>query len=139
MARFLPGSTTLRPFLHRLRGAKIHGKVFIGDDVYLENEYPERVEIHDGAAILVRSTLIAHFDYREPGGQGKIIIEKNAVILANCTIVCSPGHSLTIGEGSVISAGSVVQFARITAFFSLFKTPISFIRSFAFIYSSDIQ
>ena len=109
MARFLPGSTSLRPFLHRLRGAKIHGKVFIGDDVYLENEYPERIEIHDGAAILVRSTLIAHFDYRAPGGEGRIIIEKNAVILANCTIVCSPGHSLTIGEGSVISAGSVVQ------------------------------
>jgi acetyltransferase-like isoleucine patch superfamily enzyme len=109
MARFLPGSTSLRPFLHRLRGVKIHGKVFIGDDVYLENEYPERVEIHDGAAILLRSIIIAHFDYRGLGDEGKIIIEKNAVILANSTIICSPGRSLTIGEGSVISAGSVVQ------------------------------
>jgi len=49
MARFLPGSKSLRPFLHGLRGVKIHGTVFIGDDVYLENEYPECVEIHDGA------------------------------------------------------------------------------------------
>lgn len=104
MARFLPGSTTLRPFLHRLRGVKIYGKIFIGDDVYLENEYPERVEIHDGGAILLRSTIISHF-----GGRGKIIIEKNAVILSGCMIICSPGQTLTIGEGSVISAGSVVQ------------------------------
>jgi acetyltransferase-like isoleucine patch superfamily enzyme len=105
MARFLPGATNLRPFLHRLRGVKIHGKVIIGDDVYLENEYPECVEIHDGALIGLRSTIIAHFM-----GMGKIIIEKNAVILSNCTIVCSPGQTpLTIGEGSVISAGSVVQ------------------------------
>jgi carbonic anhydrase/acetyltransferase-like protein (isoleucine patch superfamily) len=104
MARFLPGSTSLRPFLHRLRGVKVYGNIFIGDDVYLENEYPECVEIHDGAGIALRSTIIAH-----TRGEGKIIIEKNVVIAVGCTIICSPGQSLTIGEGSVISAGSVVQ------------------------------
>lgn len=104
LARHLPGSTNLRPFLHRLRGVKIYGKVFIGDDVYLENEFPECVEIHDGALIGLRSTIIAHA--REPG---KIIIEKNAVIAACCTIVCSAGQTLTIGEAAVLSAGSVVS------------------------------
>ncbi len=104
MARFLPGATNLRPFLHRLRGVKIHGKIFIGDDVYLENEYPECVEIYEGALIALRSTIIAH-----TRGPGKVIIEKNAVIAVGCTIVCPSGQSLTIGEGSVISVGSVVQ------------------------------
>lgn len=104
MARFLPGSTNLRPFLHRLRGVKIHGTVFIGDDVYLENEFPECVEIHDGVNIGLRSTIIAHA--REPG---KIVIEKNALVAACCTIACSAGQTLTIGEGSVLSAGSVVS------------------------------
>ena len=103
MARFLPGSVNLRPFLHRLRGVKIHGSVFIGDDVYLENEYPECVEIHDGAAVGLRCTIVAH-----TRGPGKIIIEKNVTIATGCTIVCSSGKTLTIGEGSVISAGSVV-------------------------------
>jgi len=103
MARFLPGSTSLRPFLHRLRGVKIQGTVFIGDDVYLENEYPECVELHDGVAIGLRSTIIAH-----TGGLGRIIIEKNAMIATGCTIVCSAGQTLTVGEGSVLSAGSVV-------------------------------
>jgi hypothetical protein len=29
----------MRPFLGRLRGVEIRNRVFIGDDVYLENEY----------------------------------------------------------------------------------------------------
>ena len=103
MARSLPGATNLRPFLHRLRGVKIQGNIFIGDDVYLENEYPECVEIQDGALIGLRSTIIAH-----TRGPGKIIIGKNAVLAVGCTIVCAAGQQLTIGEGSVISAGSVV-------------------------------
>jgi len=103
MARTLPGSTSLRPFLHRLRGVKIHGTVFIGDDVYLENEFPECVEMHDGASIGLRSTVVAH-----TRGAGKIIIEKQAAVTAGCLIVCPEGKTLTIGEGAVIAAGSTV-------------------------------
>jgi acetyltransferase-like isoleucine patch superfamily enzyme len=106
MARFLPGSTSLRPFLHRMRGVKIQGRVFIGDDVYLENEYPECVEIHDGAGIGLRSTLVAHSG--DTGERGKIVIGKNAAIMSCCTVICSAGQTLTIGEASVLSAGSVV-------------------------------
>ena len=100
LARFLPGATSLRPFLHRLRGVKIYGSVFIGDEVYIENEYPECVEIHDQAQIGLRSTIIAHV-IREPG---KIIIGKKAWIGANCVITCPPGRILTIGECSVVGA-----------------------------------
>lgn len=103
MARILPGSTNLRPFLHRLRGVKIGVGVFIGDDVYLENEFPECVEIQDGASIGLRSTVIAH-----TRGAGKIVIGKQAAITAGCLIVCPEGKTLTIGEGAVISAGSTV-------------------------------
>jgi heptaprenylglycerol acetyltransferase len=103
LARVLPGSTSLRPFIHRLRGVRITGNVFIGDDVYLENEYPECVEIQDGALIGLRSTIVAH-----SGGPGKIIIGRHAVIAAGCLIVCAQGKVLTIGEGAVVSAGSTV-------------------------------
>jgi len=106
MARFLPGSTSLRPFLHRMRGVKIQGRVFIGDDVYLENEYPECVEIRAGAGIGLRSTIVAHSG--GIGEHGKILIERNAAIMSCCTVVCSAGRTLTIGENSVVSAGSVV-------------------------------
>ncbi|MBJ6749863.1 acyltransferase [Geomonas anaerohicana] len=83
---------------------KITGRVFIGDDVYLENEYPENVEIQEGAQIALKTILIAH-----TRGAGKIIIGKNAFIGANCLITAAGGQTLTIGEGSVIKAATVVS------------------------------
>ena len=104
MARFLPGGRNLRPFLHRVRGVKIGKNVFIGDDVYLEEDFPECVEIHDGVVIAPRCTIIA-----QTRGPGKIVIEKNVAFGANCLVVCALGKTLTIGEGAVISAGSTVS------------------------------
>jgi acetyltransferase-like isoleucine patch superfamily enzyme len=104
MARVLPGGGDLRPFLHRLRGVKIHGSVYIGDDVYLDEDCPESVEIHDGVVIAHRCTIIGHTK-----GVGKIVIEKQAAIGSGCLIVCRAGQTLTIGEGAVISAGSTVS------------------------------
>jgi len=103
-ARFAPGATSLRPLLHRLRGVGIVGRVFIGDDVYLENEFPECIELHDGAQISVRSILIAH-----TRGIGKIVIGRDAFIGPNCVITAAPGATLRIGDGSVIAASSVVS------------------------------
>jgi len=103
LARNVPGATGFRPFLHRLRGVKIGNDVFIGDDVYLENEYPNAIEIQDGVQISVRATIIAH-----TRGPGKVIIEKDAFIGPNTVIVVSAGRTLIIGEGAVIGAGVVV-------------------------------
>ncbi len=102
-ARVAPGSTTIRPFLHRLRGVRITGQVFIGDDVYLENEYPECIELEEGAQICLRSVLVAH-----TRGAGRIVIRKNAFIAANCVITAAAGRTLTVGEGAVVTASSVV-------------------------------
>jgi acetyltransferase-like isoleucine patch superfamily enzyme len=103
VARFAPGATSLRPFLHKLRGVRITGRVFIGDDVYIENEYPECIELHDGAQICLRSILIAHTH-----GSGRIVIGKDAFVGANCVLNASPGATLTVGEGSVIATSSVI-------------------------------
>jgi serine acetyltransferase len=103
LARFLPGATSLRPFLHRLRGVKVAKGVFIGDEVYLDNEYPEAIELREGALIGLRSTIVAH-----TRGAGRVVIGKNAVLGAGTLITCSGGQSLEIGEGAVLGAGSVV-------------------------------
>jgi serine acetyltransferase/acyl carrier protein len=103
LCRVLPGATSVRPFLHRLRGVRIQGRVAIGDDVYIENEYPESVEIEEGAMIGLRSTIVAH-----TRGAGKIIIGKNVFIGANCVLLTSGNRSLRIGEGAVIMASSVI-------------------------------
>lgn len=103
IARFSPGGSTVRPFLHKLRGVRITGHVFIGDDVYLENEYPECIELQDGAQVLIRSILLAH-----TRGLGRIVVGKNAMIGANSVLTATAGTTLTIGEGSVVSASSIV-------------------------------
>lgn len=103
LARRLPGATTLRPILHRWRGAKIGRNVFIAEEVYLENEYPEAVEIQDGAQVSLRVILLAH-----TRGPGKLIIGKNAYIGPNVVIATTSGRTLKIGEGAVIGAGVII-------------------------------
>jgi len=103
IAQYSPGATGFRPFLHKLRGVKILGDVFIGDQVYLENEYPHRVELHQGVQIALRTIILCHFR-----GPGKVILKENVWIGANCVIAATPGLELSIGEGSVVAASSVV-------------------------------
>ncbi len=104
LARSLPGAWTVRPYLHKLRGVKIYGKIFIGDDVYIENENPENVEIHDNSRIVLRSIIMSH-----ARGEGRVIIERNVYIGLGSTIISAGGEVRRIGEGSVIAARSVVN------------------------------
>jgi acetyltransferase-like isoleucine patch superfamily enzyme len=103
VARLGPGATSLRPFLHRLRGVKVGSRVFIGDDVYLESAYPEQVEIRENVAISMRCVIVAHSK-----GHGRIILEKDSVIGVGSILWCPGGRELRIGEGAVIGAGSVI-------------------------------
>jgi serine acetyltransferase len=103
LARVCPGATSIRPFLHRARGVKIGAGVFIGEDVYIDNEYPECVEIQDRVQISLRAIIIAH-----TRGPGRVIIEKEAFVGPNCVLVCGAGRALKIGAGAVIGAGSVI-------------------------------
>lgn len=103
LARFSPGCTTVRPFLHRLRGVSIGKDVFIGDEVYLENEHPSAVEIQDGVHISLRAVILAH-----TRGAGKIVIEKDAFIGPNVVIATWGNRTLHIGAGAVIGAGVVI-------------------------------
>jgi acetyltransferase-like isoleucine patch superfamily enzyme len=103
LARMAPGSESLRPWLHRRRGVKISGSVFIGEDVLIETEFPECVEIHQNVSISMRAIIIAH-----TRGPGKVILEKDSFIGPNAVICCSAGKTLRVGEGAVVSAGSVI-------------------------------
>ena len=103
LARMLPGATSIRPALHRLRGAKIGKGVFVGEDVYFENEYPESIEIGDGTEVGLRSVLIAHFR-----GPGRLVIGSDVWIGACALISSANGRTLTIGDGAVIGAGCVI-------------------------------
>jgi len=99
LARNAPGATTFRVWLNRWRGVKIGKGVWIGYDAIIETSYPHLVVIQDGAAIGIRTTIIAHF--REQRG---VIIEEDAFIGPGAIIL----PDTIIGRGSVVAAGSVV-------------------------------
>jgi len=71
---------------------------------FLEEIYAHCVEIHDGAVIAARCTIVASMK-----GPGRIVIGKNAAIGAGSVIVCAFRQTLTVGEGAVIAAGSTVS------------------------------
>ncbi len=99
LARISPGATTLRVWLHRRRGVRIGKGVWIGYDAIIETSYPYLVEIQDNVAVGIRSTIIAHF--RESRG---IVIEKGAFLGPGVIVM----PNVKIGEGAVVTAGSVV-------------------------------
>lgn len=99
VARSGPGASTLRIWLHRLRGVQIGEGCWIGYDCILETSRPELISLGRHVAISMRVTMIAHF--HETAGisiEDDVFIGPGAIILPN----------VVIGRGSVIAAGSVV-------------------------------
>ena len=99
LARIMPGAQTLRVWLQRARGVHIGEGVWIGYDVVLDTSRPHLVTIEDGSSIGVRVTVIAHF--RETEG---VRIERDAFVGPCVTIL----PNVVVGQGAVITAGSVV-------------------------------
>ena len=106
----LPITSKARVTLHRLRGVAIGDDVFIGGACFLDSARPELILIADGVFLSGGVSIIAHS--RPPDflsefikyKAGKVYIKKGSWIGYNSTIL--PG--ITIGEGSIVGAGSVV-------------------------------
>lgn len=100
----------LRVLLHRFRGVHIGNNVFIGLRCTLDHAYPDYIYLEDNVIltgdiyIIAHSKPSIHFKRKLQSYVAPVIIKKDSFIGVNSTIL--PG--VTIGEGSVISAGSVV-------------------------------
>jgi len=103
LARNIVGAYTMRPAIHRMRGVKIKGTVWIGTGVYIDDEHPEWIEIGNNVMLGVGCMLFAHF--RPKGEKQGIMIEDDVFI--------GPGaittENVKIGKGAVVAAGAVVN------------------------------
>jgi acetyltransferase-like isoleucine patch superfamily enzyme len=99
LARHAPGARSLRVWLNRWRGVHIGQDVWIGYDAIIETSRPELVTIRDRATVQIRATIIAHF--REQLG---VVIEEDATVGPGAIVL----PNVTIGRGSIVTAGSVV-------------------------------
>jgi len=106
LASIMPGGSSLRPWLHRLRGVHIGKHVWISQFVYIDEIHPEKVSIGDNSSIGIRTSIISHLYWggKKVINKGRVVIEKNVFIGPHCVIL----PNVKIGEGSVIKAGTVV-------------------------------
>lgn len=105
----------VRPWLWKLTGVNIKGKVSVGYDVYYDVGNAKFITIEDGVWVTSRCLLLCHKrildeyyvgdDYNKlPYNKEPIHLKKGCVIGMNTMVM--PG--VTIGEGAIIGAGSLV-------------------------------
>jgi acetyltransferase-like isoleucine patch superfamily enzyme len=103
----------LRLQLYRGMGVAIGRNVFVGLDTWLDDQFPELIEIEDDVTISFRVTVVVHDDARRmnaviPGaGDGTVApvrLKRGCYLGAGCLIL--PG--VTVGERAVVGAGAVV-------------------------------
>lgn len=101
----------LRKWLQRKRGVKIGKNVHWGTNVVVDYPFPNFVVVEDGASISGNDYLLAHckpLEYHLDCSESyvaPVIVHRHAWIAVNVTIL--PG--VEIGEGAIVSAGSVVS------------------------------
>jgi acyl-CoA synthetase (AMP-forming)/AMP-acid ligase II/acetyltransferase-like isoleucine patch superfamily enzyme/acyl carrier protein len=109
LALYIPGNKTSRVWLHRQRGVQIGNNVSIGLSSLIESAYPRLVSIGDNVTIGTRVVIIGHL--RDSTDQSRIL-DRPTVRLEN-DVYLGPGvivlPNVTIGQGAVVSAGSVVN------------------------------
>ena len=112
LAKFSPHPKMAVVF-QRLRGVKIGKHVYIGPEVNIDDLYPHLVVIEDYVSIGMRSMLFVHSNptcsielkkRHYPRKTAPVTIKKGAWVAPGCIILAG----VTIGENSVVGAGSVV-------------------------------
>lgn len=110
LAFLAPGESSLRVWLHRLRGVRIGTECRIGMGTLIETSFPEWVSIGNHVTLGMRTTIIAHMvglPPRQHGNEKKytsVQIEDDAFVGPGVIIL----PNVTIGRGAVVMAGSVV-------------------------------
>ncbi len=110
LAKLLPVNSW-RIACQRAKGVRIGRDVYLASDVNIDLAYPELVEICDRARIGIGVIILAH---NRPGDRllgvlgeerAPVVIGRDAALYAGAIVL--PG--VTIGEGAVVGAGSVVE------------------------------
>jgi acyl-CoA synthetase (AMP-forming)/AMP-acid ligase II/acetyltransferase-like isoleucine patch superfamily enzyme/acyl carrier protein len=109
IALYAPGYKTTRVWLHRKRGVSIGNNVSIGTSVLIETAYPRLVFMGNNVTIGMRAIIIGHLrdltTQARAGDQHTVRIEDDVYIGPGVIVL----PNVTIGQGAVVSAGSVVS------------------------------
>ncbi|WP_322907185.1 acyltransferase [Paenibacillus campi] len=105
LARYCP-ILGLKNWMYRhLLRMQIGSETAFGLMVMVDVFFPERIRIGQNSVIGYNTTILAHEYLIREYRLGDVIIGDEVMIGANCTIL--PG--VTIGDGAIVAAGSVVH------------------------------
>jgi len=99
--------------LQKMRGVKIGKHVYIGQEVIIDEIYPQLIQIEDYVSIGMRTIIFAHSNPTcsieiktkyYPRIVKPTILKRGAWIAPGCIILAG----ITIGENAIVGAGSVV-------------------------------
>lgn len=100
-------------FCQRKRGVKIGKNCHISPYVLIDLIYPELIQIENNVTISSNSMIFAHVnpttnqflkEHGYPRTTKRVLIKNGAIISVGCIIIAG----ITIGENSIVSAGSIV-------------------------------
>ena len=97
--------SSLRIIMYRMLGFQIGKNVFIGMKCYLDDIDPKNTIIEDNVVISYGCYFACH---GKGQGHTNIIIKQGAYLGMRCNVV-SGKYGLTIGENSIVAAGSLVN------------------------------
>ncbi|MDO7908499.1 acyltransferase [Paenibacillus sp. JX-17] len=104
-ARYCPILPLKNWIYRRLLGMKVGKHTAFGLMVMVDVFFPEKITVGENSVIGYNTTILAHEYLIKEYRLGEVIIGENVLIGANTTIL--PG--VTIGDGAVVAAGSVVH------------------------------
>ncbi|WP_199909959.1 acyltransferase [Paenibacillus sp. CAA11] len=105
LARYCPVLSLKNWIYRRILGMRIGEYTAFGLMVMVDVFFPEKITIGRNSIIGYNTTILAHEYLIKEYRLGEVIIGDEVMIGANCTIL--PG--VTIGDGAVVAAGSVVH------------------------------
>lgn len=105
ITRYCPSLPVKNAIYRRVLGMKVGRETAFALMVMVDVFFPEKIEVGDNCIIGYNTTLLTHEYLIDEYRTGKIIIGDSVMIGANTTVL--PG--VTIGDGAVVAAGSVVH------------------------------
>lgn len=104
LARYVP-VPAWKNWLYRRLGMQVGTHATVGLMVMMDIFFPQDVELGDNCIVGYNTTILCHEFLRHEWRRGKVVIERDATIGANCTLL--PG--VVVGAGATVSAMSLVN------------------------------